>query len=49
MSEMKSLAIILVFAIAFTYASSAQQSSCDYKVEILVDGEEFEALVLFRR
>ena len=42
MSEMKSLAIILVFAIAFTYASSAQQSSCDYKVEILVDGEEFE-------
>ena len=39
---MKGLALIIVSAVLMSYASSAQQSQCDYKIEILVDGEEFE-------
>ena len=38
---MKGISLILVSAILLSYAASAQQSQCDYKVEILVDGEEF--------
>ena len=36
------LIFILIFMIALSYNSFAQQPSCDYKIEILVDGEEFE-------
>lgn len=39
---MKILALLLIFAISYIYASFAQQDSCDYKVEILVDGSDFE-------
>ena len=39
---MRSLTFILIFVILISYTSFAQQSSCDYKVEILVNGEEFE-------
>lgn len=39
---MRGLALIIVSAILLSYASSAQQSQCDYKVEIMIDGEEFE-------
>jgi|SRR3989338_7398805 len=38
---MKGLALIIILAISLSYNSLAQQSSCDYKVEIIVDGEEF--------
>ena len=38
---MKSLTIALVFALAFSLPSFAQQSECDYKVEILLNGTEF--------
>lgn len=39
---MKGLALIIVSAVLMSYASSAQQSQCDYKIEIMIDGEEFE-------
>lgn len=39
---MKSIAVIILFVISLSYASSAQESACDYKVEVLVEGEEFE-------
>lgn len=39
---MKGLALVIVSAILLSYASSAQQSQCDYKVEIMIDSEEFE-------
>ncbi|MEK6828413.1 MAG: hypothetical protein AABX78_03615 [Nanoarchaeota archaeon] len=39
---MKKLVIILLLGLAYVYISFAQQPSCDYKVEIIADGEEFE-------
>ena len=39
---MRSLALILVVVIFLPYSSFAQQSECDYKIEVIVDGEEFE-------
>ena len=39
---MKGLIFVLVFIIILSYKSFAQ-STCDYKLEILVDGEEFES------
>ena len=39
---MRSLAFILIFAILLAYTSFAQQSACDYKIEVIVDGKEFE-------
>ncbi|MBI2652250.1 hypothetical protein HYX00_02185 [Candidatus Woesearchaeota archaeon] len=39
---MRSLTFILIFVILISYTSFAQQPQCDYKVEILVNGEEFE-------
>jgi len=36
------LVFALIFAMLLAHVSFAQQPSCDYKVEILVDGEEFE-------
>ena len=39
---MRSLALILVVVIFLSYNSFAQQSECDYKIDVLVDGEEFE-------
>ena len=39
---MKALFIILILAISFSYTSFAQQSLCDYKVELIVNGTEFE-------
>ena len=39
---MKGLLILLIFAILLSYQSFAQQSKCDYKVEILTDGQEFQ-------
>ena len=38
---MKALMIILTLIISLSYASYAQQSLCDYKVEILLNGTEF--------
>ena len=40
---MEKLAFAVVFMMLSPYFSFAQQSSCDYKVEILVDAEEFES------
>lgn len=40
---MKGLALILVYAILLSYASSAQQNECDYKVEIIANNSEFES------
>ena len=39
---MKGLYIVIMFALLLSHISFAQQNTCDYKVEILVDGEEFE-------
>lgn len=39
---MKSISIIIIFVILLSYNSFAQQSSCDYKVEILLNSTEFE-------
>ncbi len=39
---MKLLMLIFIFAAALSYNSAAQQSLCDYKVEILVNNSEFE-------
>ncbi|MDP3766106.1 MAG: hypothetical protein Q8R04_06355 [Nanoarchaeota archaeon] len=39
---MRGPAFILLFVILLAYISFAQQSECDYKIEVLVDGEEFE-------
>lgn len=35
--------MIIIFVISLIYPVFAQQSSCDYKAEILVDGDEFES------
>lgn len=40
--QMKALHLIFIVMLLHPHASFAQQSSCDYKVEILVDKEEFE-------
>ena len=39
---MKILFILMILAMPLSYASFAQQYSCDYKVEVLVNGTEFE-------
>ena len=39
---MKCFALIPVFAVLLSSISFAQQSSCDYKVEVLVNSSEFE-------
>ena len=39
---MGKLVLALIFMMLLAYASFAQQSVCDYKVEIIVNGEEFE-------
>lgn len=39
----RKLIFALVFAMLFAYTSSAQQLSCDYKVEILADADEFDS------
>ena len=36
---MRTFVLMLIF---LPYSSLAQQSECDYRIEILVDGEEFE-------
>ncbi len=40
---MKLIALILIIAAAISCIAFAQQSDCDYKVEILIDGDEFDA------
>ena len=40
---MKLIVLILIIAAAISCITYAQQSDCDYKVEILIDGEEFDA------
>lgn len=40
---MEKLAFAVIFMILSPYISFAQQQSCDYKIEILVDAEEFES------
>ena len=40
---MEKLALAVIFMMLSPYFSFAQQPSCDYKVEVLVDAEEFES------
>lgn len=40
---MRSLCVVIMFLLLLTLTSFAQQSTCDYKVEILIDGNEFNA------
>ena len=40
---MKGLYIFIIFAVSLPFTSFAQQPECDYKVEVLVDGQEFES------
>ncbi|MBS3114030.1 hypothetical protein J4448_02930 [Candidatus Woesearchaeota archaeon] len=39
---MKKLVIFLLLGLVYMNISLAQQPACDYKVEIIIDGEEFE-------
>ena len=39
---MKIWIFMLMFAMLLSYPSLAQQNTCDYKIEILLDGSEFE-------
>ena len=39
---MKDFALIPIFAVLLSSVSFAQQSSCDYKVEVMTDEDEFE-------
>lgn len=39
---MRGFAFAVIFIMLLSYTSLAQQASCDYKVEIVVDGKEFE-------
>lgn len=39
---MKGIVIILAFAILISNVSAAQASECDYKIELIIDGDEFE-------
>lgn len=42
MRQMKAIILMLVFAVSIINISFAQQSSCDYKVEVLLNNSEFE-------
>ena len=39
---MRILILVIVFIVMYVHSSFAQQSTCDYKVEIFVDSHEFE-------
>lgn len=40
--QLEKLVLVIIFMMISPHFSFAQQPSCDYKIEILVDGEEFE-------
>jgi len=40
---MKAIFLILIFAMLLPHTSFAQEASCDYRIEILADGNEFES------
>ena len=42
MGKMRLLAFIFIFAISIAHTAFAQQYLCDYKIEILVNGTEFQ-------